>query len=161
MPAALSAKRSSPARVLHGGRYPTLDDFNAFVTALRPLAHGGSLTLKELSAASTVTSAGKIRVMLTELKSARLIRERRGGHYELQPKLFTDSLEPLAREYDDRRERDRSKLEQMVVYAQTALCRTRMLLSALGEEPAWEECGTCDNCRGKAIRPLGVAQGAA
>ena len=40
-----------------------------------------------------------------------------------------------------------ARLEQMIVYAQTALCRTRLLLSALGEEPAWENCGTCDNCR--------------
>jgi ATP-dependent DNA helicase RecQ len=99
--------------------------------------------------------------MLTELKATRLIRERRGGHYELRPQLFTQSLEPLARAYDERRERDRTKLEQMIVYAQTALCRTRLLLSALGEEPEWDECGTCDNCRGKTIRSVGVAHGAA
>ena len=31
----------------------------------------------------------------------------------------------------------------------------RLLPAALGEEPEWEECGTCDNCRGKAIRAVG------
>ena len=142
------------------GKYPKLDDFTTFVTALQPLADSGSLTLEQLKSASRIT-AGKVRVMLTELKATRLIRERRGGHYELRPQLFTQSLEPLARAYDERRERDRTKLEQMIVYAQTALCRTRLLLSALGEEPEWDECGTCDNCRGKTIRSVGVAHGAA
>jgi ATP-dependent DNA helicase RecQ len=143
------------------GRYPTLDDFTAFVGALAPMTESQPLTLAQLRSASTTVSAGKVRVMLTELKRARLIRERRGGHYELKPQLFTEPLDPLASAYEQRRERDRAKLEQMIVYAQTALCRTRLLLSALGEEPEWEECGTCDNCRGKAIRPVGVAHGAA
>ena len=49
----------------------------------------------------------------------------------------------------------------MVVYAQTALCRTRVLLEALGETVEWTECGTCDNCRGLAVRPEAVAGGAA
>ena len=99
--------------------------------------------------------------MLSELKAARLIRERRGGHYELRPALLTESLEPLANAYDQRRQRDQAKLEQMIVYAQTALCRTRLLLSALGEEPAWENCETCDNCRGVATRAAAAAEGAA
>ena len=54
----------------------------------------------------------------------------------------------------------RAKLEQMVVYAQTALCRTAALLEALGETGV-DRCDTCDNCRGTAIRAEAVAQGAA
>jgi ATP-dependent DNA helicase RecQ len=49
----------------------------------------------------------------------------------------------------------------MVVYAQTALCRTRLLLDALGEQLEQERCGTCDNCRGTAIRAEAPAEGAA
>ena len=49
----------------------------------------------------------------------------------------------------------------MVVYAQTALCRTHVLLEALGETVEWSQCGTCDNCRGLAIRSEAVAEGAA
>jgi ATP-dependent DNA helicase RecQ len=143
------------------GRYPTLDDFNTIAQAVKSIAEKGSLTAGELRSAAPAISASRIRVILTELKTAGLIRERRGSRYELRPQLFARSLEPLAKGYDQRRGRDRAKLEQMIVYAQTALCRTRLLLSALGEEPEWEECGTCDNCRGKAVRPSGVAQGAA
>jgi ATP-dependent DNA helicase RecQ len=46
-------------------------------------------------------------------------------------------------------------------YAQTALCRTHVLLEALGETVAWSQCGQCDNCRGVSIRQEGVAAGAA
>jgi ATP-dependent DNA helicase RecQ len=143
------------------GRYPTLDDFTTFALAVKSIAEKGPLTASELRSAAPAMSASRIRVIVTELKAAGLIRERRGSRYELRPQLFARSLEPLAKAYDERRERDRAKLEQMIVYAQTALCRTRMLLSALGEEPEWDECGTCDNCRGKSVRPSGVAQGAA
>jgi ATP-dependent DNA helicase RecQ len=143
------------------GRYPTLDDFTTFALAVKSIAEKGPLTASELRSAAPAMSASRIRVIVTELKAAGLIRERRGSRYELRPQLFARSLEPLATAYDERRERDRAKLEQMIVYAQTALCRTRMLLSALGEEPEWDECGTCDNCRGKSVRPSGVAQGAA
>ena len=55
------------------------------------------------------------------------------GEVELLPSLFDQSLESLARAYEERRQRDVTKLEQMVVYAQTAMCRTRVLLDALGE----------------------------
>jgi len=54
-----------------------------------------------------------------------------------------------------------TKLEQMIVYAQTALCRTHVLLEALGETVESSQCGTRDNCRGLAMRSEAVAAGAA
>jgi ATP-dependent DNA helicase RecQ len=49
----------------------------------------------------------------------------------------------------------------MVVYGQTALCRTHFLVEALGEPVAWERCDSCDNCTGVAVRAEAVAAGAA
>jgi hypothetical protein len=43
---------------------------------------------------------------------------------------LTSSIEPLVAAYEERRQRDQTKLEHMVVYAQTALCRTHVLLEA-------------------------------
>ena len=63
--------------------------------------------------------------------------------------------------YDERRQRDDAKLEQMVVYAQTSLGRARLLWNALGEEPSWTGCGACDNCSGEGIRAVGAAEGVA
>jgi ATP-dependent DNA helicase RecQ len=143
------------------GRYPTHADFHGLIDGLRPAAGGGgALTVEEIRAAVPAIATAKIRVMLTVLKQAGLIRERRGARYEVTPRLFVESVESLATAYEERRQRDRSKLEQMVIYAQTALCRTAVLLEALGE-PGLEQCGSCDNCRGTAMRAEAVAQGAA
>jgi ATP-dependent DNA helicase RecQ len=148
-------------RFFMAGRYPTHDDFHALVNALGPAATADVLTFDEIRAAASAIGSGKIRVMLAVLKQAGLVRERRGLRYQLQPALFTESLQPLAESYEDRRDRDRDKLEQMVIYAQTALCRTRILLEALGEQPEWDHCGGCDNCSGAAIRAVAAAEGAA
>jgi ATP-dependent DNA helicase RecQ len=143
------------------GRYPTIGDFSTLVNALEPAAGSGTLTFDDIRTASPAIAAAKIRVMLTVLKAAGLARERRGSRYELRRELFDEPLERLAIAYDERRERDRAKLEQMIMYAQTALCRTRLLVSALGEEPEWTQCGTCDNCRGDSVRSVAMAEGAA
>jgi ATP-dependent DNA helicase RecQ len=142
------------------GRYPTGADFASFIDGLRPVSGGGTLTFEDIRTAAPAIAAGKIRVMLTVLKQAGLIRERRGPRFEMTPRLFAESVESVAASYDKRRQRDQTKLEQMVVYAQTALCRTAALLDALGETGV-ERCGTCDNCCGTAIRGEAVAQGAA
>jgi superfamily II DNA helicase RecQ len=75
--------------------------------------------------------------------------------------LLTASIEPLVAAYEARRQRDQTKLEHMVVYAQTALGRTHVLLEALGETLERSQCGTCDNYCGLAVRSEAVAAGAA
>jgi ATP-dependent DNA helicase RecQ len=148
-------------RFFMAGRYPTLDDFTALVDGLRAAPAAGALTLDEIRTRTPTLSAGKRRVMLSALKQAQMIRERRGATYELRPEALAASIEPLVAAYEERRQRDQAKLEQMVVYAQTALCRARVLLEALGETAEWSQCGSCDNCRGLAVRSEAVAVGAA
>ena len=80
---------------------------------------------------------------------------------EARPQLLTASIEPLVAAYEQRRQRDQTKLEQIVIDAQTARCRTHVLPEALAETVEWSPCGTCDNCRGLAIRSEAVAAGAA
>ena len=41
---------------------------------------------------------------------------------------------------------DRGRLERMLQYAQSALCRWKILLEYFGEQVDWERCGHCDNC---------------
>jgi ATP-dependent DNA helicase RecQ len=142
------------------GRYPSLDDFTTFVSGLRAAGAHDRLTLGDLRDRSPGASATKVRVVVTVLKREKLIREHRGGRFDIDRQLFDIELEPLARAYEERGERDRSKLEQMVAYAQTALCRTRVLLHGLGEEVEWSNCGSCDNCHGDAVRAEAAAQGA-
>ena len=148
-------------RFFMAGRYPTHDDFVALVQGLRTAPLQGARTIEEIHQVVPSVPASKLRVMLSALKQDGLARERRGAKYEMRSELLTASIEPLAAAYEERRQRDYTKLEQMVVYAQTALCRTHVLLEALGETVEWSQCGTCDNCRGLSIRSEAVAIGAA
>ena len=148
-------------RFFMAGRYPTRDDFIALIEGLRHASGSSAMTLDEIRSTLPSISASKLRVMLAALKQDGLMRERRGAKYERRPHLLTASIEPIVAGYEERRQRDQSKLEQMVVYAQTALCRTHVLLEALGETVEWLQCGTCDNCRGLAVRAEAVAVGAA
>ena len=148
-------------RFFMAGRYPSHDDFITLIEGLRTTSSGSARSVDEIRAAVPALSASKVRVMLAALKQDGLMRERRRARYEPGPGLLTASIEPLVAAYEQRRQRDQTKLEQMVVYAQTALCRTHVLLEALGETVEWSQCGTCDNCRGLAIRSAAVAAGAA
>ena len=148
-------------RFFMAGRYPTGDEFATLVEGLRSAGATGPLSTAEMHGAAPGVPIGKVRVMVAALKQEGLIVERRGSRYERRPTLLTASIESLAAAYDHRRQRDQAKLEQMIVYAQTSLCRTRILLEALGEVVEWARCETCDNCRGVAIRPEAAAMGVA
>ena len=148
-------------RFFMAGRYPTRDDFIALIEGLRRAPGSDAATVDEIHGTVPAVSATRLRVMLSALKQDGLVRERRGARYEVRPQLLTASVEPLVAAYEERRQRDHAKLEQMVVYAQTALCRTRVLLEALGETVDWSHCRNCDNCRGLSIRAEAVAAGAA
>jgi ATP-dependent DNA helicase RecQ len=146
------------------GRYPDVDDFVALGAGLAALRRSAdSPTVSDDAIAATVPNIGrdKLRVMMTTLRHKRLVRSRRNGQTEISPALFSGSLEPLGEEYAARRERDKARLEQMIIYAQTALCRTRLLVEALGEPASWERCEACDNCRGAAVIAKAAAEGIA
>jgi ATP-dependent DNA helicase RecQ len=148
-------------RFFMAGRYPTQDDFTTLIESLRTAPRGSAMSVADICAVAPSLAVSKLRVMLAALKQDGLMRERRGAKYEPRPQVFTASIDPLVAAYEERRQRDQTKLEQMVVYAQTALCRTHVLLEALGETVEWSQCGTCDNCRGLAVRSEAVALGAA
>jgi ATP-dependent DNA helicase RecQ len=60
--------------------------------------------------------------------------------------LDSSRLASLAATYGDKAEHDREKLERMVLYAQTGICRWRVLLEYFDEHLEGERCGHCDNC---------------
>jgi ATP-dependent DNA helicase RecQ len=66
----------------------------------------------------------------------------------------------MAETYDAKARQDADKLQRMVAYAQTALCRWKLLLETLDEPPSWAASGLCDNCRGTASLASGIAEGA-
>jgi ATP-dependent DNA helicase RecQ len=135
------------------GRYPTAEDLMAVHDALGTGA-GGARPLAGIQASVPVAKS-KVRVALTMLKDAGLVRETRGSRFaragsEPEP----GALVRLATLYEERRAADRDRLEQVMAYAQAADCRWRRLLEYFDDRPLEGPCGHCDNCR----TPVAVAE---
>jgi ATP-dependent DNA helicase RecQ len=131
-----------------GGKYPSLDETRAVVAALRPTLDGGeSMSHAALREAARGVGRDRIRVILSLLKEAKLVRERRGARFVLARDPDDSALVELAREWPARAEADREKLERVEAYARSARCRWRPLYEYFGEEPSEALCGVCDNCR--------------
>jgi ATP-dependent DNA helicase RecQ len=131
-----------------GGRYPTMDEIASVYDALGRLGAADSparLALVQESAAGVAKT--KVRVILSAMKEMGLVKEGRGSRFRLLAGgLSRPELDRIAEQYKDCGEKDREKLERMMLYAQGGACRWRMLLEYFGEEPESDACGHCDNC---------------
>lgn len=127
-----------------GGKYPDLMEAAAVGRVLN--ASQEKLPLDEIAEAADVPRR-KTRIVLTLLKRHGMVREHRGGIWERNAEDVTQTdLSNELRDYEERREMDRRKLEAMIRYCRTAQCRTRMLLEYFGEEMGDDYvCGHCDN----------------
>jgi ATP-dependent DNA helicase RecQ len=119
-------------------------------------AEGRTVSLRDLHAEAADVPQPKLRVVLALLKDAGVVRELRGVKFRLlEPDRTTDDLEALTAGYHEREEADRARLDRMIMYAQTALCRWKALLAYFGEATDIDRCGHCDNC---ARPPVAVAE---
>src|SRR5215207_11657 len=135
-----------------GGKHPKFDDILAVYQTLETLrAIETPVALATIQESTNTVATGKVRVVLSLLKEMQLVKELRGSHFRL---LRTDvqsaELEELARMSEEKVEKDKEKLERMMQYGQSAMCRWRLLHDYFGEEMEEERCGTCDNC----VHPL-------
>jgi ATP-dependent DNA helicase RecQ len=135
-----------------GGKHPRFDDILAVYQTLETLrAAETPVTLKTVQENANTVASGKVRVVLSLLKELKLIKESSGSQIRL---LRTDvkraELEELSRLSEEKTEKDKEKLERMMQYGQSAMCRWRLLHDYFGEEMEVERCRTCDNC----VHPL-------
>jgi len=138
------------------GRYPSAAELDALLTVL-PGPEDPPVPLAALCEVLPGVAASKVRVLLTMLKEQRIATERRGVGFRRRAGADTARAAGIIEAYEARAQADRAKLEAMIVYAQTALCRWKLLLESLGEAMDRPECGHCDNCRGTAARAVGAA----
>jgi ATP-dependent DNA helicase RecQ len=133
-----------------GGKYPDVEEAAKVAIMLEQVPFGETILLEDLSGKSGVARR-KARIVLVLLKRHGLVREYRGGSWERVAKTRLTSIDLSAdlTDYEQRRIQDRSKLQAMINYCQSAQCRTKFLLEYFGEEfdPAWQ-CGNCDICSG-------------
>jgi ATP-dependent DNA helicase RecQ len=133
-------------RYFLGGKYPDIAEAAAVAGILNALPLGERRPLAEVAEAAGVARR-KARIVMTLLKRHEMVREHRGGAWErvAEDVSRTDLSRELV-EYEERRARDRRKLDAMVAYCRTAACRTGLIREYFGDRP--EEglrCGHCDN----------------
>lgn len=142
-----------------GGKHPKFDDILSVYQALQSLnAHETTVELAAVQEHATTVAVKKVRVILTLLKEANLVKELRGSRFRLlRADLKRTELEELAQRSEEKVEKDREKLERMMLYGQSPACRWRLLHDYFGEEMEGEQCGACDNCVHPLAEQLGVA----
>lgn len=141
-----------------GGRYPTPEQTRAVAEALIAVYRRGDapvgsdpdestfVPLKDIAERADAP-AKKARVVLSFLKEVGFAAEAPGARFA----PLTDvppSIEELARattRYEQKRAQDRARLAAILRYAQSHLCRTRLLVTYFGYTDG-EPCGQCDNC---------------
>ncbi|HEU0054014.1 MAG TPA: ATP-dependent DNA helicase RecQ, partial [Longimicrobium sp.] len=129
-----------------GGKYPDLHEAAAVARVVNNTPLEEKRALDQVAEMADVPRR-KVRIVLTLLKRQGMVREHRGGHWErLAPDVTAADLSRELTDYEERRARDRQKLEEMVRYCRTARCRTKMILEYFGEAPGEDfTCGHCDN----------------
>jgi len=142
-----------------GGRYPKAEDLAAVCEALRALgAAGEPAALAGVQEAAPGVARTKVRVALSLLKDGGVVRETKGVRFKLsKPDVARAELERIAGQSAERGEKDREKLERVMLYGQSAGCRWKLLHEYFGEPFEREPCGHCDNCRHPLAEQLGLA----
>jgi ATP-dependent DNA helicase RecQ len=124
------------------GRYPKAEDLRRVLEALSTTKPVTSLQLAELAEVSKRRSE----VILYLLRETKVVRRIRGGYLLRHEEAITEAhVETLLAAYVDRAEHDRTRLDEMMRYAETVDCR-RQVFRRYFNEPEGERCGNCDNC---------------
>jgi ATP-dependent DNA helicase RecQ len=141
-----------------GGRYPKMEDFSAVCDALRAVgADRVAVPLVSVQEAAPEVAKTKVRVALSLLKDAKVVRETRGVRFKLlRPEVSLEEMESIAATSAERGEGDHEKLERVMLYGQSADCRWKLIHQYFGETLEQDACGHCDNCLHPLEEQLGL-----
>ena len=128
-----------------GGRYPRQEDLVKVSRALWEMAKATAEPLEAVATAADVP-ARTARVVLSLLSELDLAVVEEGTRVRALGEPPDEAeLAGMAQRYEERRHEDRARLDAVVRYATSTLCRTRILRAYFGED-APPTCGHCDNC---------------
>ncbi len=125
---------------------PTLAEAELALARIRTLAaDGDSVEAADLSDPLKMPLR-RIRNLLQVLREAGAIRAVASGAYEPAGHVEAAALQEALRNYRDTHQDAESNLKEVLAFAESSLCRRKVVRRYFGEEEA-EACGICDNCR--------------
>lgn len=130
------------------GKYPKREESRHVYEVLRELdgrSGGQGVTLKALVEAAGAGER-RTRVIVAQLDGAGLVERQPRRLRRLRDFASARELDAFLEEYEQRHLSDRQRLESMMRYAETTLCRLQYIEEYFGGEPG-PDCGHCDNCR--------------
>jgi ATP-dependent DNA helicase RecQ len=128
-----------------GGKTPRQRDAVALLKAMAQLTgENNRVTVQALSELSRLNSR-RISVLLSALEEIEVV-ERDGRTFELRRDLRGADLESFLANFDAQQQADRDRLQTMIRYAESGMCRMQFLREYFGE-PAGDSCNHCDNCK--------------
>lgn len=139
------------------GRYPSPTDVSLVYTTLQALTGKGTpVTAAEVEEKLTGNiPKKKIAVILSLFKRLKIAKQTKSlGISLVKAELTPPQVENLASVYKDRAANDKSNLNQVIIYAQSALCRWKNILQYFKDETFMEACEVCDNCKSPTRREL-------
>lgn len=129
-----------------GGRYPRHEDVVRMAQALWQRGRATAVPLDDLARKADLPPK-TARVVVSLLQESGLVAEEEGLRVRaLGDRPDAAEMLALSNRYEERRNEDRARLDAVVRYATSTLCRTRILRAYFGED-APASCGHCDNCR--------------
>ncbi len=128
--------------------YPSQEEIHAVYQALQELSKEHHLvSFERLHEELDQFSIRRLQMTLKLLQDGGVIARDAHLDYRLRKKKAKANELTRLNEADRKKdEQDRQALERMVFYAQTGLCRWKVLLEYFKEKVEWEHCGHCDNC---------------
>ncbi len=137
-----------------GGKTPRQRDAATVLRALEQLRRDeAQVTVQSLAKCSGL-NARRVSVLLNALEEIEVV-ERQGRAFELGRELKGRDLEAFLAGFEAKQQAERERLQTMVAFAESGMCRMQFLREYFGE-PAGEACHHCDNCAQPAHAPIVV-----
>src|SRR5947209_9843061 len=135
------------------GRYTRTEETVSFFSYLKRTsqAEGNASISVKRAAGENAIRLKQAQVMMHMLLENDLVVRTRGG-VRVRKDAGEEKAQDVLSKFTKLANGDRERLNTMIAYSQTALCRTRYLKKYFGE-PAEEDCGNCDNCLRKSSQP--------
>lgn len=135
-----------------GGKYPRREYSQKIYEVLLDPAHDSGMSSADLIAKCGLAQR-KVKVVLAQLEGSGIV-ERKTGRFRCVRRFASpDEMNSFLSAYEQRYLTDRERLDQMMRYAETTFCRTRVLREYFGE-PSGTDCEHCDNCRARQERQV-------